>query len=115
MNINQNPLNRREAAQTPPTPEEREAMRATRERVREGEAQRRASVLERMKNARMGETQDRIEISSEAQRRIEASEAEISERRVNVERLREAYRTGELNTPSRREAAALRMLGGDQG
>lgn len=109
MNINQDPIRRREAAQTPPTPEEREAMRATRERVRADEAARRATALERIESART--SGDRIEISAEAQRRIEASEADSSERRANVERLREAYQSGELNTPTRREAAAERMLG----
>lgn len=110
MNINQDPISRREAAQTPPTPEEREAMRATRERVRNDDAMRRAAVLERMENARKSETTDRIEISTEARRRVALSEADSADRRVNVERLREAYQSGELNTPTRREAAAARML-----
>jgi anti-sigma28 factor (negative regulator of flagellin synthesis) len=108
MNINQDPLRRREAAQTPPTPEEREAMRATRERVRADESARRAAALERIHSAR---TPDRIEISTETQRRIEASQAEKDARRINVERLREAYQSGDLNTDTRRSVAAERMLG----
>lgn len=115
MNINQDPLSRREST-LPPSREERAAMRATRDKVRTDQVQM-SEGTSRRESARRVESAapkgDRIEISVEARERMDGAKETSTDRREMVMRLREAYQNGELNTDSRREAAAQRMLGGE--
>jgi len=117
MNINNDPLSNRETTR-PPSPQERAAMRATRDRVRTDEVSRKEVNNRRVENARAEAKQedkrDRIEISIKARRRVEASQADGATRRERLQRMKAAYQNGELGTESRRRAAADRILGGDQ-
>lgn len=110
MNINQDPLSRRESSR-PPTPAELAAMEATRNRVREADASRREVAQERIEQARAeAETaRDRIEISARA-RAAAASETSHDDRRAALERLRQDYKEGRLNTPERAQRAAESIL-----
>lgn len=118
MNINNNPL-RNQKSTRPPTPQELEAMRATRDQVRSAELSRQEVINRRLENARaeakQAETRDRIEISIEARRRTEAAQADKATRRETIQRMKAAYKAGELGIESRRRAAAERMLGQDKG
>ena len=116
MNINQDPLSRRETTR-PPTPQERAAMRATRDRVRTDEVTRREVNEQRIAEARARakqETRDRIEISTKARRRMSISKADKAEHQKQVERMRNLYKDGKLGTPERLRAAANKLLGGDK-
>ncbi len=115
MNINQDPVSRREST-PPPTPQEREAMRATREQVRTDEASRREVSTRRTEASRAEARQekDRIEISVEARRRAAAADHNDPSRRKTLQRLKQAYNRGELGTSERRMQAANRMLEGPE-
>ena len=110
MNINQDPLSRNDASRTP-TPAERASMEATRDKVRQADATRRQYAERRIGAARQEakQTQDRIEISANA-RRAAAAEASQSDRAEALERLRQEYKEGRLNTPERTRRAAETML-----
>jgi hypothetical protein len=111
MNINQDPLSRRESTQ-PPTPQERAAMRATRERVRTDEVARQEVSERRIAQARQ-ENKDRIEISLKARRRLEISTADKAEHQKQIERMRNLYKDGKLGTPERLRDAANKLLGAE--
>lgn len=104
MNINQDPVSRREASQSP-SQTEQAAMRATRAQVRASEVE-----LRPVARPEAATKEDRIEISAEATRRSSAAESGRTERRELIQRLREAHKGGELNTTARREAAAEKMM-----
>jgi len=92
-------------------------MRATRDRVRTDEVSRREIAQARIDAARTEapQKQDRIDISIQARRRTEASQADGATRRETITRLKAAYKDGSLGIETRRRAAAERMLGSDQG
>ena len=110
MNINQDPVSRREATRTP-TPAERASMEATRNKVRQADVTRRQHAERRIEAAReeAKTSSDRIEISASA-RRAAAAEASQADRSEALERLRQEYKEGRLNTPERTRRAAESML-----